>query len=126
VTAEDLRGDKMAKLQKALNNADGAKFLGIPDLVKDGGLRPQGVAERLREVCGQAGKTEVDCEYTMRTRDLRRRLIEAGATASPEKDNEFSIVEMPMPALPMDSKARASTLKDTGETESCARLIKHI
>lgn len=55
----------MAKLQAALHEAGDAKFVGIPDLVKDGGLQAERVGERLREVCGKAGKREVDCEYIL-------------------------------------------------------------
>ena len=65
VTAEDLRGNKMAKLQKMLGGVDEAQFVGIPDLVEDGGLKPYNVKARLIAACEARGKTEVDCKWSV-------------------------------------------------------------
>jgi hypothetical protein len=67
VTADDLRHDRMPKLQKALGSVDGSKFLGIPDLVDDGFLKSATVAEGIDWECRQVGKKvrqaeEGECE----------------------------------------------------------------
>ncbi|KAK5173487.1 uncharacterized protein LTR77_002168 [Saxophila tyrrhenica] len=60
VAANDLKDDGMPKLQKSLAGTEEGQFLGIPDLVADGGLKVGNVRTRLEEVCGKKGKKEVD------------------------------------------------------------------
>jgi len=63
VAANDLKDDGMPKLQKSLSGVDGEGFIGIPDLVADGGLRSGSVQARLEEACSGRGKRVVQCEY---------------------------------------------------------------
>jgi hypothetical protein len=65
VRADDLKNERMPRLQGALADIDGAKFMGIPDVVDDGWLKAESVSEKLGKACEARGKKEALCEYTM-------------------------------------------------------------
>ncbi|KAK3700104.1 hypothetical protein LTR37_016107 [Vermiconidia calcicola] len=95
VSAQDFRDDGMAKLQGRIAGAETGAVVEISEVVTKGRLSAGGVRERLEGACSAKGKK--------------------GVESWPEAEDEYRIVEMQLPELPLERETRAKAMRDTDD-----------
>ena len=125
VTARDLK-DGMPKLQGRMAGAAKSSLVEIPEVVPSGELSAESIVSRLEKACEAKGKNNKACKS--RTGSVFRKAYELTTSCCavwPEKDDEYQVAIMEMPALPSGREARAKTLADTGKPPPQAAGLPH-
>ena len=116
VSAQDFRDDGMAKLQGRIAGAETGAVVEISEVVTKGRLSAGGVRERLEGACSAKGKKGVECELSLEIHRLSISMLTTMfVVAWPEAEDEYRIVEMQLPELPLERETRAKAMRDTGE-----------